>query len=61
MTVSLAAGGAGLGAMWGREFAEQMLGEACFGGVEVLALDHDIMNYRYVSRISSTNGASAYT
>jgi len=47
--------------MWGREFAEQMLGEACFGGVEVLALDHDIMNYWYVSRISSTNGASAYT
>ena len=50
VTVSLAAGGAGLGAMWGRELAERMLDDAGFGTVEVLELDHDIMNYWYVSR-----------
>jgi len=35
-TVSLADGGAGLGAMWGTEVAGQMLAEAGFGQVEVL-------------------------
>jgi len=50
MTVSLAAGGAGLGAMWGRELAERMLDDAGFGTLEVLELDHDIMNYWYVAR-----------
>jgi len=50
MTVSLAHGGAGLGAMWGREQAESMLEEAGFGSVDVLELDHDIMNYWYVCR-----------
>jgi len=49
MTVSLAAGGAGLGAMWGRELAERMLDDAGFGTLEVLELDHDIMNYWYVA------------
>jgi hypothetical protein len=34
--VSLAGGGAGLGAMWGTERARQMLAEAGFGQVEVL-------------------------
>jgi hypothetical protein len=34
--VSLAGGGAGLGAMWGTERAGQMLAEAGFGQVEVL-------------------------
>ena len=34
--VSLADGGAGLGAMWGTERARQMLAEAGFGQVEVL-------------------------
>ncbi len=50
MTVSLAQGGDGLGAMWGRETAERMLGEAGFGRVEVHELDHDIQNYYYVCR-----------
>ncbi len=37
MTVSLAQGGAGLGAMWGEETALEMLAEAGFGEVEVEA------------------------
>jgi SAM-dependent methyltransferase len=35
MTVSLAAGGAGLGAMWGERLARRMLADAGFGSVEV--------------------------
>jgi len=50
MTVSLAAGGAGLGAMWGRQTAERMLREAGFASVDVKELPHDIMNYWYVVR-----------
>jgi len=48
MTVSLAQGGKGLGAAWGRELALQMLGEAGFGNVRVEELAHDIMNYWYI-------------
>lgn len=51
MTVSLAQGGAGLGAMWGRELAEQMFREAGFETVEVHELDHDIQNNYYVCRV----------
>jgi SAM-dependent methyltransferase len=36
MTVSLAEGGAGLGAVWGEELARQMLSDAGFGSVEVV-------------------------
>jgi len=50
MTVSLAAGGAGLGAMWGVETARRMLGEAGFSKVEVKSLPHDVMNLYYVAR-----------
>jgi 2-polyprenyl-3-methyl-5-hydroxy-6-metoxy-1,4-benzoquinol methylase len=50
MTVSLAAGGAGLGAMWGVETAQRMLAEAGFGKVDVRTLPHDIMNFYYVAR-----------
>jgi 2-polyprenyl-3-methyl-5-hydroxy-6-metoxy-1,4-benzoquinol methylase len=50
MTVSLAAGGLGLGAMWGVETARQMLGEAGFSKVEVKTLPHDVMNFYYVAR-----------
>jgi SAM-dependent methyltransferase len=49
MTVSLAQGGAGLGAMWGEEKALEMLAEAGFPEVEVHSLDHDIQNNYYVS------------
>jgi len=48
MTVSLAQGGAGLGAAWGQQLAERMLGEAGFDRVTVSTLDHDIMNVFYV-------------
>jgi len=50
MTVSLAAGGAGLGAMWGQRTARRMLAEAGFGSVEVRALPHDPINLYYVAR-----------
>ena len=50
MTVSLAQGGAWLGAMWGRATAERHFAEAGFGSVEVNELDHDVQNYWYVLR-----------
>ncbi|WP_420349052.1 class I SAM-dependent methyltransferase [Pelagibius sp.] len=50
MTVSLAQGGEGLGAMWGRETAERYFAEAGFGAVETHELDHDPVNYYYVCR-----------
>lgn len=50
MSVSLAQGGAGLGAMWGRETAERMFKEAGFSTVETHELPHDMMNYYYVCR-----------
>lgn len=49
MTVSLAQGGMGLGAVWGRETAERMLAEAGFGRVVVNDLPHDPVNYLYVA------------
>ena len=50
MTVSLAVGGAGLGTMWGRELALEMLGEAGFANVEVKQLEHDFHNEYFLSR-----------
>jgi 2-polyprenyl-3-methyl-5-hydroxy-6-metoxy-1,4-benzoquinol methylase len=50
MTVSLAAGGMGLGTMWGREKAMEMLQAAGFQHIELQALPHDIMNDYYVIR-----------
>lgn len=52
MTVSLAQGGDGLGAMWGEELALEMLREAGFVSVEVSRLPHDIINVYYVARKS---------
>jgi SAM-dependent methyltransferase len=49
MSVSLAQGGEGLGAMWGKERALEMLGAAGFGQVKVHSLDHDFQNFFYVS------------
>jgi len=51
-SVSLAAGGAGLGAMWGERTARRMLAEAGFGSVLVKALPHDPMHLYYVARKS---------
>jgi 2-polyprenyl-3-methyl-5-hydroxy-6-metoxy-1,4-benzoquinol methylase len=50
MTVSLAAGGMGLGTMWGRELALKMLKEAGFQQIDRLELTHDPMNDYYVIR-----------
>jgi len=50
MTVSLAAGGAGLGAMWGVETAKRMLDEAGFAKVDVKTLPHDLLNFYYLAR-----------
>lgn len=50
MTVSLAQGGKGLGAMWGKELACEMLKEAGFNQIEVKELPHDPINYYYIVR-----------
>lgn len=50
MTVSLAQGGEGLGAMWGEERTREYLGRAGFRSVETHALAHDIQNNWYVVR-----------
>jgi hypothetical protein len=47
LTVSLAQGGAGLGAMWGQA-AREMLSEAGFGKITVEHLDRDILNAYYI-------------
>ncbi len=50
MTVSLAQGGLGVGAMWGEEQAREFLAHAGFNRVERHTCDHDIQNYYYVAR-----------
>ena len=50
MTVSLAQEGKGLGAMWGKELATEMLKEAGFKETEVKELPHDPINYYYINR-----------
>jgi 2-polyprenyl-3-methyl-5-hydroxy-6-metoxy-1,4-benzoquinol methylase len=49
MTVSLAQGGAGLGAAWGEQTALAMLAEAGFSDVRVETVDGDIANNYYVA------------
>jgi SAM-dependent methyltransferase len=50
MTVSLAQGGDGLGAMWGEQKARELLAEAGFGSIELHLLDHDPFNAYFVVR-----------
>jgi ubiquinone/menaquinone biosynthesis C-methylase UbiE len=50
MTVSLAQGGEGLGAMWGEERTRDYLAQAGFGSVTTHKLAHDIQNNWYVVR-----------
>lgn len=50
MSVSLANGGPGLGAAWGKEKALEMLGAAGFADVRVEELPHDMINYYYVAK-----------
>ncbi len=49
MTVSLAAGGAGLGTVWGEELALTMLEEAGFAQVKVETLADDLLNNYYIA------------
>ncbi len=51
MTVSLSAGGAGLGAMWGAETARHMLEQAGFTKLEVHTLSRDMLNQYTVARL----------
>ena len=50
MSVSLANGGPGLGAAWGKEKALEMLAAAGFSAVRVETLPHDPLNFYYVAR-----------
>jgi 2-polyprenyl-3-methyl-5-hydroxy-6-metoxy-1,4-benzoquinol methylase len=50
MTVSLAQGGEGLGAMWGAAKAHEYLRAAGFRSIETHRLAHDVMNNWYVVR-----------
>ncbi len=50
MTVSLAQGGEGLGAMWGEEKTREYLQKAGFRSIETHRLDHDIQNNWYIVR-----------
>lgn len=48
MTVSLAADGMGLGAVWGEEKALEMLKDAGFSSVAIQQLNHDFLNNFYI-------------
>ncbi|MBY0442033.1 MAG: class I SAM-dependent methyltransferase [Mycobacteriaceae bacterium] len=50
MTVSLAAGGAGLGGAWGTQLATSMLADAGFGAVRVAEVESDPINNYYIAR-----------
>ncbi len=50
MSVSLSQNGAGLGAMWGKEKALELLRSAGFSNVSVNTLTHDFQNYYYVCK-----------
>ena len=49
LTVSLAGGGAGLGAAWGEELARSMLADAGFGDVVVHEAPGDPLNAVFVA------------
>ncbi len=48
MTVSLAQGGLGLGAVWGVQTAERMLREAGFSDVHIHRFEHDVQNAYFI-------------
>ena len=50
MTVSLARNGMGLGNIWGRQKAEQMLKDAGFKNVDVREVEGDLFNCYYVAK-----------
>jgi SAM-dependent methyltransferase len=51
MPIGLNDNGAGLGMMWGRELALNMLSRAGFEQVEVLEMEHDGFNLHYLCRV----------
>ncbi|SMD07532.1 Methyltransferase domain-containing protein [Desulfocicer vacuolatum DSM 3385] len=51
MPVGLNDNGAGLGMMWGRQQAEELLKEAGFDRVVVQEMDHDAFNLHYMCRV----------
>jgi 2-polyprenyl-3-methyl-5-hydroxy-6-metoxy-1,4-benzoquinol methylase len=52
MTVSLARGGEGLGAMWGEQKAMELLAEAGFTDISVEQVEGDLFNNYYIARKS---------
>ena len=50
MTVSLAQGGLGVGAVWGEQLTREFLAHAGFTRIEKRTLPHDIQNYYYIVR-----------
>jgi hypothetical protein len=50
MSVSLAQGGLGVGAVWGEQQTREFLRQAGFASVERHTLPHDVQNYFYVVR-----------
>ena len=50
MSVSLAAGGAGLGTMWGEQLAISMLTDAGFDDIDVENVGGDPINNCYLAR-----------
>ena len=50
MAVSLAADGAGLGAVWGTQLAMSMLADAGFGDVQLAEVESDPINNYYIAR-----------
>jgi len=53
MPVGLNDNGTGLGMMWGREQAEDMLKEAGFESIEVLEMEHDGFNLHYLCKVEN--------
>lgn len=51
MTVSLAQGGAGLGAAWGEQMATEYLRDAGFADITANRLPHDIQNIWFVAKV----------
>ena len=49
MTVSLADGGMGLGAMWGEQKAREMLADAGFTSIQTAHVDGDIINTYFIA------------
>ncbi len=50
MTVSLAQGGLGVGAVWGEQLTREFLTTAGFSRIDRHTLPHDIQNYYYIVR-----------